>query len=56
MVNRIQPISYDEAYQNAENFVRRKGFTMLLQKGYDLSQHLKQEEINFLQQMIKPME
>ena len=56
MVNRMQPISYDEAYQNAENFLRTKGFTMLLQKGYDLSQHLKQEEINFFQQMIKPME
>ena len=29
---------------------------MLLQKGYDLSQHLKQEEINFFQQMNKSME
>ncbi|MBR5439307.1 MAG: hypothetical protein IKV61_03715 [Clostridia bacterium] len=54
--NKEQPISYDAAYQNAENFLRTKGFTMLLQKGYDLSQHLKQEEINSIQQMNKPME
>lgn len=50
------PSTYEEAYASAEIFLRGKGFAMLLQKGYDLSQHLKQEEINSIQQMNKPME
>lgn len=50
------PNTYEEAYASAEIFLRTKGFAMLLQKGYDLSQHLKQEEINSIQQMNKPTE
>ena len=49
------PSTYEEAYASAEIFLRGKGFAMLLQKGYDLSQHLKQEEINSIQQMNKPI-
>lgn len=55
-VNKVQPITYDESYQNAEVFLRSKGLIMLIKKGYDLSQHLKQEEINYIQQLIKSME
>ncbi|MBQ3115986.1 MAG: hypothetical protein IJC07_03050 [Clostridia bacterium] len=55
-VNKIQPVNYDQSYQNAEDFLQAKGFVILLKKGYDLSKHLKQEEINFIKQMIKPME
>ena len=54
--NPVMPNTYDQAYVSAENFLRTKGFAILLQKGYDLSQHLKQEEINSIQQMNKPME
>ena len=55
-VNKVQPITYDQSYQNAEVFLRSKGLIMLIKKGYDLSQHLKQEEINYIQQLIKSME
>ena len=47
------PETYDQAYQNAENFLRFKGFKLLLEKGYNLSKHLTQEEITSIQQMTK---
>ena len=50
LFNRIMPNTYDQAYQNAENFLRFKGFKMLLEKGYNLSKHLTQEEIRLIQQ------
>jgi hypothetical protein len=50
------PKTYEEAYASAEIFLRGKGFGILLQKGYDLSQYLKQEDINSIQQMNKPMD
>lgn len=50
------PNTYEEAYANAESFLRGKGFKMLLEKGYNLSKHLTQEEINYIQQMIKSIE
>lgn len=53
LFNRIMPDTYDQAYQNAENFLRFKGFKMLLEKGYNLSKHLTQEEIASIQQMTK---
>ena len=49
------PNTYEEAYASAETFLRGKGFVMLLKKGYDLSQHITQEEINSIQQMNKPI-
>ena len=56
LINRIMPDTYDQAYQNAENFLKFKGFKMLLEKGYNLSKHITQEEIISIQQMNKPME
>lgn len=53
LFNPIMPDTYDQAYQNAENFLRFKGFKMLLEKGYNLSKHLTQEEIASIQQMTK---
>ena len=50
------PNTYEEAYTSAESFLRGKGFKMLLEKGYNLSKYLTQEEINSIQQMNKPME
>lgn len=52
-VNKVQPITYDQSYQNAEVFLRSKGLVMLVKKGCDLSQYLNQEEIHTIQQMIK---
>ena len=56
LFNRIMPDTYDQAYQNAENFLRFKGFKLLLEKGYNLSKHITQEEINSIQQTNKPTE
>ena len=47
------PNTYEEAYASAESFLRGKGFAILLKKGYDLSQYLKQEEITTIQQTNK---
>lgn len=55
-VNKVQPITYDQSYQNAEAFLCSKGLTMLVKQGYDLSQYLRQEEIAFIEKMIKPVE
>ena len=50
------PNTYEEAYTSTESFLRGKGFKMLLEKGYNLSKHITQEEINSLQQTNKPTE
>ena len=50
------PNTYEEAYASAESFLRGKGFKMLLEKGYNLSKHITQEEINSIQQMNQPTE
>ena len=50
------PNTYEEAYASAEIFLRRKGFKMLLEKGYNLSKHITQEELNSIQQTNKPTE
>lgn len=50
------PNTCEEAYASAEIFLRRKGFKMLLEKGYNLSKHITQEEINSIQQTNKPTE
>ena len=55
-VNKVQPITYDQSYQNAEVFLRAKGLIMLMKKGYKLSQYLRQEEINYIEQLLKSME
>ena len=47
------PNTYEEAYASTESFLRGKGFKMLLEKGYNLSKHLTQEEIASIQQMTK---
>lgn len=38
-VNTTLPNSYQEAYLNAENFLKVKGFAMLIKKGYQISQN-----------------
>ena len=44
--NPVMPDTYDKAFFAAENFLRTKGFGLLLEKGYDLSQYLKQEDLS----------
>lgn len=52
-INRNQPLDYNQVYLNAENFLRAKGFAMLMQKGYDLCQLVKQDEIVCIEKMRK---
>ncbi len=37
-VNTIQPVNYEQSYQNAEDFLKAKGIDMLIKKGYQKSQ------------------
>ena len=38
-VNMTPPNSYQEAYLNAENFLKTKGFAILIKKGYQIAQN-----------------
>lgn len=50
------PTTVQQAYLNAENFLRLKGFSLLLEKGVKLQDRLTSEELAFIQSTIKPME
>lgn len=53
MICRQQPDNFQAAYQNANNFLKAKVFSILLQNGYDLSQYLTKEETYIIQQIMK---
>ena len=38
-VNTSPPNSYQQAYLNAENFLKTKGFAILIKKGYQIPQN-----------------
>ena len=40
-VNIQPPTSYDQHYQNAEEFLKTKGYSILFEKGYGISQYLR---------------
>ena len=48
------PTTVQQAYLNAENFLRLKGFFLLLEKGVKLQDRLTSEELAFIQSTIKP--
>ena len=50
------PTTPDESYINAENFLRLKGFSILIQKGIKIQNQLTQQELNIIQNWLKPME
>ncbi len=50
------PTNPQQAYLNAENFLRLKGFSVLLKKGIKISEQLSSDEIAFIESTIKPME
>ncbi len=52
-VNNNPPITYQQSYVNAENFLMAQGFKVLFSKGTDVKKHLSQEEINFIESIIK---
>ena len=49
------PTTVQQAYLNAETFLRLKGFSLLLEKGVKLQDRLTSEELSFIQSTIKPM-
>lgn len=50
------PTTVQQAYLNAENFLRLKGFSLLLEKGVKLQDQLTSEELVFIESTIRPME
>lgn len=47
------PTTVQQAYLNAEKFLRLKGFSFLLEKGVKLKERLTSEELAFIQSTIK---
>ena len=51
--NRTMPTNPNELYRNAENFLKMKGFFMLMQKGIQVHNQLTQQELDFIQNWMK---
>ena len=47
------PTTPDESYINAENFLRLKGYSLLIEKGISLQNKLNQQELNLINNWIK---
>ena len=56
IANTNMPTSPDESYINAENFLRLKGFSMLIKKGINLQNKLNQQELNLINGWLKPQQ
>ncbi len=52
----FEPNTEQQAYLNAENFLRLKGFSLLLKNGIKIDEQFTSEEIDFIRSAIKPME
>jgi hypothetical protein len=50
------PTTVQQAYLNAESFLRLKGISVLLQKGITTQEQLSAEEAAFIESTIKPQE
>lgn len=50
------PTTVQQAYLNAESFLRLKGISILLQKGIKTQEQLSTEEAAFIESTIKPQE
>ena len=50
----FMPTTVQQAYLNAETFLRLKGFSLLLEKGVKLQDRLTSEELAFIRSTIKP--
>lgn len=54
--NPQQPITCEQAYINAETFLREKGAKLIIEKVIGYENRLSLDEISFIKSMIKPME
>lgn len=52
-VNNNPPLTYQQSYVNAENFLMAQGFKTLFSKGTDVKKHLSEEELTFINSIIK---
>ena len=50
-VNRVQPITNEQSYINAENFLQIQGAKILVKNIDNYKQHLTKEEIDFIELM-----
>lgn len=50
------PTTPDESYINAENFLRLKGYSLLIEKGISLQNKLNQQELNLINNWINKSE
>lgn len=55
-VHNEAPITYEQAYINAENFMCAQGAKIIVEKVHDFKNHLTEEENVFIESMVKPME
>ena len=55
-VNTQPPLTCEQAYINAENFLCRQGAKLVVEKISGYKSRLSPDEISFIESMIKPME
>ena len=55
-VNTQPPLTYEQAYINAEAFLRGQGAKLVVEKISGYKSRLSPDEISFIESMIKPME
>ena len=56
IANTNMPRTPDESYINAENFLRLKGYSMLIEKGVNLQNQLNLKELNLIHNWINKSE
>ncbi len=54
--HRTMPITPQQAYVNAESFLRAKGFSLLLKNGVKLQEQLTFEDLDFIKAITSPTE
>lgn len=54
--NTKMPTNSDESYINAENFLRLKGYSLLIEKSISLQNKLNQQELNLINNWINKSE
>ena len=55
-VNHYQPITVQQSYINADNFLKMQGAKIIVEKVKEYAQRLAEDEKTFVESMIKPME
>lgn len=56
IMNPCMPLTYEQSYQNAENFMRGKGAELIIEKVIDYATRLSREEQELVESLAKPAE